>query len=302
MNILIIGGSGFISGTLAARALEQGHQVQTITRGNRSLPPGVSSLIADRDNAEQFAACITFARAQQNAPWDLVVDCICQKVEHARQDIALFRDRARNFVFISTDFVFDPTHRQFPQDVDNPHFLHDGYGGNKRLCEEEFLNVETPQMNCAILRPCHVYGPGSQLGCLPEHGRDPHLIEHLRAKKPLRLAGGGYFLQQPIYAADLADLILSCADNLNANKQIYQAAGPDIIESRRYYEIIADLLNVPLQIEEVAVDAYKKAHPEHLSFLCHRIYDLDKLRKHQLQVPATPIEKGLQMQVETLLK
>lgn len=302
MNILIIGGSGFISGTLAADALKAGHQVQAVTRGQRPLPEGVSGFVADRNNEEQFAARIASAYAQQAGKWDLVVDCICSQVEHARQDRELFGDRARNFVFISTDFVFDPAHRQFPQSETNMHFLSGGYGGIKRLCEEEFLNNQTPEMSCSILRPCHVYGPGSQLGCLPEHGRDVHLIDHLRAGQPLRLVGGGYFLQQPIFAADLGALILSCADNPHARGQIYQAAGPDIIESRHYYEIIAGILGVPLQIEEVPVDAYRREHPEHLSFLCHRIYDLVKLREHQLKVPSTPIEVGLRKQVETLLK
>ena len=32
-------------------------------------------------------------------------------------------------------------------------------------------------MQWTILRPCHIYGPGSQLGCLPLHGRDPKLID-----------------------------------------------------------------------------------------------------------------------------
>lgn len=300
MNILIIGGSGFISGTLAAAALKAGHQVQAITRGQRPVPGGVSGFVADRNNEDQFAAAVAAAYAQHSGEWDLVVDCICSQVEHARQDRELFGHRARNFVFISTDFVFDPAHRQFPQSVDNPYFLSGGYGGNKRLCEEDFLGNQTPEMSCSILRACHVYGPGSQLGCLPEHGRDVRLIEHLRAGQPLRLVGGGYFLQQPILAADLAELILSCADNPRARGQIYQAAGPDIIESRRYYEIIADILGVPLQIEEVPVDAYRQAHPEHLSFLCHRIYDLVKLREHQLKVPSTPIEAGLRKQMEAL--
>ena len=35
MKVLVIGGSGFLSGTLARTALSQGHQVWTITRGQR---------------------------------------------------------------------------------------------------------------------------------------------------------------------------------------------------------------------------------------------------------------------------
>src|SRR5690606_28747557 len=101
-----------------------------------------------------------------------------------------------------------------------------------------------------ILRPCHIYGPGSQLGCLPEHGRDPRLIERLRAGQTLRLVGGGHFLQQPVRAPDLAAMALSAVGNSAAAGQVFNAAGPDVIESRDYYRIIADLLGVPLTIVE----------------------------------------------------
>lgn len=45
MKILTLGGSGFVSGTLARLALAQGHQVWTVTRGQRPLPAGVKGLI-----------------------------------------------------------------------------------------------------------------------------------------------------------------------------------------------------------------------------------------------------------------
>ncbi len=38
MKILILGGSGGLSGTLARMALKQGKEVWTVTRGKRSLP------------------------------------------------------------------------------------------------------------------------------------------------------------------------------------------------------------------------------------------------------------------------
>ena len=78
-------------------------------------------------------------------------------------------------------------------------------------------------------------------------------------------------------------------------------AGPDWIESHTYYRIIADLLGVELRIEEVAVSEFLAANPDRQSFLCHRIYDLSKLRNAGLDVPATPITEGLRQQVASLL-
>ena len=47
-TLLIVGGSGFLSGTLARTAVARGHRVWTITRGRQALPAGVIGLQADR--------------------------------------------------------------------------------------------------------------------------------------------------------------------------------------------------------------------------------------------------------------
>ena len=233
--------------------------------------------------------------------WDLVVDCIGYEPADMRQDIAVFRDLARHFAFVSTDFVFDPAHRLFPQDEESEHYLKDGYGGKKRLCELELIGGDTHDMAWTILRPCHIYGPGSQLGCLPRHSRDAELISRLRSGQVLQLVGGGHFLQQPILARDLAALILNAGNDSSTYGQIFCAAGPDITESRDYYRIIADILAVDFRIEEVLVGQHLAAHPEAAPFLCHRVYDLSKLQSSGVEIPGTSIEQGLREHVESLL-
>jgi nucleoside-diphosphate-sugar epimerase len=296
-KILLIGGSGFVSGTLARRALAQGHQVWAVTRGQRPTIDGVQAIIADRKDREAFAHAIATA----DTHWDLVVDCIGFQTEDAQQAIEVFATRARHLVFISTDFTFDPVHRRLPQSEETDHYAQAGYGGDKRRCEEVFTNATCGDMAWTILRPCHIYGPGSLLGCLPAHGRDKNLIAHLRSEKTLALVGGGYFLQQPIFAPDLAELALSCRGNGNTYGQIFCAAGPDIIESRTYYQIIADHLGVALSIEELPVDAYLRENPNSAPFLCHRIYDMGKLKASAAAVPSTPIAEGLRQHVDSLL-
>ncbi|CAN5382851.1 N/A [soil metagenome] len=297
LNILLIGGSGFVSGTLARTALASGHAVWAVTRGQRLLPVGVTPIVVDRHDHAAFQHTIE----QLAMEWDLVVDCIGYTKQDAEQDIAVFRRRARHFVFISTDFVYDPAKRRFPQSEESEHYLADGYGGQKRQCELTFLEHDTSPMAWTIVRPGHIYGPGSLLGCLPLHARDPQLLNTLKAGQSLRLVGGGHFLQQPILAQDLAQTILSCAGNPDAQNQIFLTAGPDWIESRDYYRIIADLLGVDLRIEEVAVSEFLAANPDRQSFLCHRINDLSKLRNAGLHVPATPIIEGLRQHVASLL-
>jgi len=298
-NILLIVGSGFVSGTTAQQALSQGHKVWAVTRGQRPMAEGITPITIDRSDRDAFSHAISAL----NQKWDMVIDGIGYDVEDAQQDIAVFRDKTDHLVFISTDFVFDPAHRKFPQGEETDHYLPDTYGGKKRLCELEFINGDTGNMNWSVVRPCHIYGPGSELGCLPNHGRDKNLIEHIRAGKPLELIGGGHFLQQPILAKDLSNLMLSMLGNAKTYGQIFQAAGPDIVESREYYFIIADILGVDRPaIIELPVGEYLKENPARAPFCCHRIYSLDKIKSAGAKAPATSIYEGLKEHVESLLK
>ena len=297
MNILLIGGSGFVSGTLSDAALNAGHTVWAVTRGQRALSEGIYPIIADRRERTAFAEAL----ADIDQQWDLVVDCIGYEQADAEQDIDLFRDRAKQLVFISTDFVYDPAHRTFPQTEESDHYLREGYGGKKRHCELTFQERDTGSLAWTVLRPCHIYGPGSLLGCLPLHGRDPKLIDKLRRHETLTLVGGGHFLQQPIYAADLARTILSCAGNPNCHEQIYVTAGPDIVESKEFYTIIGEILGVEVTFDEVPVQQFLAEQPDRAPFCCHRIYDMRKVGDHGLYVPDTPLATGLRAHVESLL-
>ncbi|MEZ5277423.1 MAG: NAD-dependent epimerase/dehydratase family protein [Opitutaceae bacterium] len=303
MNTLIIGGSGHLSGTLALVALGKGHTVWIVTRGNKPVPEGVTPLIADRKDHTALSAVI----AGQDQVWDLVVDCICFDEADMRHDIELFRSRARHFVFVSTDLVYHPSRRRFPQPAETGDYVRPedalpAYGLKKRECEIALQNADTGGMAWTIVRPCHIYGPRSELGCLPMHQRDPRIIHRIRAREAIRLVGGGRFLQQPIRADDLCETILSASGNRKAAGGIFNTAGPDIIESWHYYRIIADTLGVPLEIEDLPVASALAEHPELAPSLCHRIYDLSPLAAAGLHVPATPIEIGLRLHINGLLE
>ncbi len=295
MELLVIGGSGFVSGTLARRARDLGHSVTIVTRGKRKAPDGVRLLIADRSDDASFAHAIDEA----DTHWDLAVDSIGYTPHDARQDIDIVAPKSDHVVFISTDFVYEPSRRRFPQPEDADAYIDWGYGGNKRKCELIFETSD--RKNWTILRPCHITGPGSRLGCLPLHGRDPKLIDTIKNGEPLALAGEGIYLQQPIFARDLADTILSIPGNPGTLQSIMNTVGPEIVESRKYYEIIGEILGVAVKIEEVPVTRTLNDKPELATFLCHRIYDMSRLAKSGASVPKTEVHEQLERHVKSLL-
>ena len=297
MKILSIGGSGFVSGTLARIAKADGHDVSVVTRGKRPLPDGVTAITADREDQTAFSDALV-----GTDDWDLVVDCIGYDPDDAEQDVAVFRNRCKQLVFISTDFVFDPAIRKIPQSEEADGYATEGYGGKKKLCEEILENADFGDSVWTVVRPCHIYGPGSKLGCLPKHGRDDGLIERIRKGEPLDLVGGGHFLQQPIFAPDLCRLILSAAGNADTFNRIFCTAGPDIIESRKFYDLVAIALGVPpAPINEIGVQDHLTENPTGAPFCCHRVYNRDRIKSAGLAVPSKPVADGIREHVDSMI-
>ncbi len=294
-KVLIIGGSGFLSGAMVRCALREGHRVWTVTRGQRAIPAGATPIIADRKDRAAFASAI----AATQIKWDLVVDCIAFSADDARQDVECFTGRAGRLVFISTDCVIAPIDRPWRIDETYSRFHDSPYGRGKRDAEEVFLAAGS-MLPWIILRPCHIYGPGSQLGCLPAAARDSQLIAKLLRSEPIALVGGGHFLQHPVFADDLWKMSASCMGNPRSLNQIYFSPGPDIVESRVYYRHIADLLGVGLTIREIPISDYIRDNPGNIHFCTHRVYNTDKARDDGLMVPATPLREGLKIHVDFL--
>jgi nucleoside-diphosphate-sugar epimerase len=302
MKILLVGGSGFLSGTMARCAVHDGHEVWCVTRGRKKVHPNVHSIIADRKNASEFARAI----ATENQQWDLVIDCIGYSADDAKQDIDCFATRAKHLMFISTDFVLSPIDRPWKVDETYDRLNDTPYGIGKRAAEEVFLKYaqssDNSKMRVTVLRPCHIYGPGSLLGCLPKHGRDPQLLDRMKRGETITLVGGGFFLQQPVFAEDLWTMAMSCFDREHTHGQIYFAPGPEIVESREFYRIIAKILRVNIAIEEISITDYLREHPEQASFCAHRVYDIEKAKRHALKLPGTPLGLGLTKHVEAALR
>src|SRR5260370_31439320 len=170
MNLLVLGGTGFLSGTVVREALAAGHRVSMVTRGRRPALPGVEALVADRSDRAALVGALG-GRA-----FDAVIDCIGFKVEDAAQDLELFAGRAGHLVFISTDFVYGGEPRRLPLTEDAPTTALNSYGRNKRACEELLLR-EGPGRGLGVtaLRPPHILGARGQLGTGSPECPDPRL-------------------------------------------------------------------------------------------------------------------------------
>ncbi|MAX26645.1 MAG: hypothetical protein CMJ19_19300 [Phycisphaeraceae bacterium] len=295
-QILVIGGSGFLSGTIARLSVSLGHHVTIVTRGNKPIPDSVDTIKVDRSDRDAFAQLLS----ERNVMWDLVVDSIAFSPEDAQQDIDVFAGKTRRFVLVSTDFVYDPKHRNIPQNETDAHYTTEGYGGKKRQAELILEKMDTASLPWTVLRPGHIYGPGSLPGCLPLHGRDPKLIDLIRNQQPLTLVEGGKMHQHPIFAPDLAATILSAMDDEKAIGQILNVAGPQSFASVDYYHTLGRLLGQSVTIQSIDTQTFLVENPDKAPFCCERVYDLTAIKSTDLSMPATSLEDGLKQMLDAM--
>lgn len=296
LKLLILGGTGFVSGHLARMAQAEGHEVFCVTRGQRKPAAQAHLLVADRSDEAQLLHALESA----NTRFDAALDCICFDGAQAETDLKLLPRFTRQVVVLSTDSVYHPAHKQVPQTEESDFYMRDGgYGCKKREMEEAFL-ADTGSIRWTLLRPGHILGPGSEIGCFPEHSRQRDLLTYMRRDLPLRLVGGGKYLIHPIYVEDLCRAMLGCVGNPACENRIFCIGGPDIVENARYYGLIGEIIGHPARIESISEDGYLDAHPEYSGHLCHRAYSLEKLKNAGVPLPSTPLREALKRHIQWL--
>ena len=101
MNILILGGTGYIGPHLVRLAVSRGHKVTTFTRGRRKpeLPPEVNQLLGDRNGQLQ---------ALEGKTWDAVIDDSATNPEWVRLSTELLKGKVLQYLFTSSTGVYYP--------------------------------------------------------------------------------------------------------------------------------------------------------------------------------------------------
>lgn len=292
MKVLVVGGTGFLSGAVVAECLSAGHTVSIVTRGSQNRPappPGVEVLTADRSDA------CALKNAIGDRTFDLVVDCVLFKADDAPDVVDIFRNRTACYVFISTDFVYGGEPRLYPIAEDAPRRALSPYGVQKAACEDIYFGAwEQEQFPAVVLRPPHIMGRGSLLGTGSLEGRDPWLLWRLRNKQPLLLLDNGELLIQPTHKNDIARAALAVASAPDTTRgRAYNICGPDCVTTRRYYEMVCEADGLPvenLSVVSLPSVAYVGAFPDRAPFTQNRAYSTARLQTDTGYTPSISLQ------------
>lgn len=234
MKIGIVGGTGNISSSIVKLALEQGHEVVCINRGQHQPPHVDTRLIqVDRHNTERFE------QLMQAEKFDAAIDMIGFNAADAAASIRAFRD-VGVFVQTSTVCTYGIDYDWFPTTEDHPLRPITDYGRNKAAADALFLEAYYRDgFPVIILKPSTTYGP--QSGLLRQVAWEFSWLDRVRQGKPIVLCGDGNALHQFLHVDDAAKAFVFALDKPNCIGQTYNVV-------RREHTTWADYHRLAMQV------------------------------------------------------
>jgi nucleoside-diphosphate-sugar epimerase len=204
MKALFLGGTGLISSACVEQALARGWDVSVLNRGvskRYPVPHGARPLQGDVHGDPE--ALRTLLRG---LTFDAVVDWIAFTPEDVERDIALFRDRTRQFIFISSASAYQkpPANYRITEEtpLENPYW---DYSRNKIACENRLMReYRENRFPVTIVRPSLTYGPSQIPLCVGSWQHPYTVIDRMKKGKPVIVPGDGTSLWVLTWNADFA--------------------------------------------------------------------------------------------------
>ncbi len=221
LDLLILGGTGFLGPHVVQAALARGHRMTLFNRGvtNSHLFPDLEKLKGNRDPEVDEGLS-----ALEGRYWDGVIDTSAYVPRLARASAEVLADQVEHYVFVSTISVYAGFSTLGMDEgapvgtLDDPAVEEVGgttYGPLKALCEAAI--EEAMPGRAAHVRPGLIVGPRDQTDRFTYW--------------PMRVARGGEVLAPPardpvqfIDVRDLAEWILDVLERRIAG--VYNATGP----------------------------------------------------------------------------
>ena len=249
MRVLFIGGTGKISSACAQLAVDQGIDLYLLNRGQttRPIPENLHILhgdIREPSSVESALGDLTF---------DAVVNWIAFTPEHIRTDLALFRGRTQQYVFISSASAYQKPLSGLPitesTPLANPFWE---YSRNKIACEEMLMAAYREDgFPFTIVRPSHTY----DRTMLPFNGGYT-VIDRMRKGKPVVVHGDGTSLWVLTHHRDFAKGFVPLLGNNHAIAEAVHITSDELLTWNQIFTICAkaagvdspDLVYVPSEV------------------------------------------------------
>jgi nucleoside-diphosphate-sugar epimerase len=257
MNVLFIGGTGFISTAVSRMAIAEGFELYLLNRGARSAPlPGSHSVTADIHRPDEVRVALS------DLEFDVVVDWIAYTPADIERDLALFAGRVAQYVFISSASAYQkpPAHYLITEStpLHNPYW---DYSRNKIACEERLMRAYRDEgFPATIVRPSMTYD--SNLPIALGGWGTYTLVDRLLRGLPIIVHGDGSSLWVVTHADDFGRGFLGLLGNEKALGEAFHITTDEVLTWNQIYQTIAEALGVEADIVHIPSDFIVRVVPE----------------------------------------
>lgn len=255
-RVLIVGGNGIISSSVSRLAVERGFEVTLLNRGrSRTRPPieGAEVIVGDADDAASVAAAVG------GRDFDVVANFRAFRPEQVAADVDLFRDRAGQYLFISSASAYQKPIAQLPiveaTPLRNPFWQ---YSRDKIACEDVLVGAYRESgFPMTIVRPSHTY----DATLIPLEGGWTTLQRMLDGK-PVVVHGDGTSWWHLTHARDFARAFVGLFGNPHALGSPVHITGDEVLTWDDIARLLGRALGVEPQLVHVASETIARELPE----------------------------------------
>lgn len=261
MKALFIGGTGTISTDVVALAQQRGWEITLLNRGSKKVPEGTRSIIADINDEEAVAKAIA------NENYDVVAQFIGYTAEDVQRDIRLFRNKTKQYIFISSASAYQKPLADYriteSTPLSNPYWQ---YSRNKIEAEEVLMSAyRSDGFPVTIVRPSHTYNGTKPPVCMHGSKGNWQILKRILDGKPVIIPGDGTSLWTLTHSKDFAKGYVGLMANPHAIGNAFHITTDESMTWNQIYQTIADTLGKPLDALHVPSD-FLARHGENYDF------------------------------------
>lgn len=250
MKILFIGGTGTISAAISKLLVKQGHELFLLNRGKNPefFPEGAVSLIADINDESRVSELI------KDLDFDCVVDFIAFVPSQLERDYRLFKNKTKQFIFISSASAYQKPLSDFliteGTPLSNPYWQ---YSRDKIASEDYLMKLYREEgFPVTIVRPSYTYDERKvPLGVHGKNGTWP-VLKRMIEGKPVIIHGDGTSLWTMMHSSDFAKAFVGLIGNIRAFGESVHITSDEVLTWNQIYQSIASALNVPLKAVHIS--------------------------------------------------
>ena len=256
-KILIIGGTGVISSAVVAEALNRNIDVTIVTRGRRTIPAGVNSIVCDKDNYAKLADLLKEKR------FDAVIDFLCYTVDELEKSFTFFSNYTVQYFFISSCAVYDKRQGGVLSEGAPKVLPMWDYSVNKWNAEQRLMQL-AKDTNCAytVIRPAITYdNTRIPYGISPQYGYHWTMCARILAGKPIITWNNGENRTNMMRVEDFAVGLVGLIGNEKAYNEAFNICGDETPSFREVLSVLEEYLQKKIITIDIPSEFYAEQIP-----------------------------------------